>query len=124
MRFQPPIASFARVTLEPIELDGLTLPAGSPVSVCLLFAMRDESVYAAPFKFDIFRSDHPGWHPAFGTGEHRCVGEALARAEFEECLAAITRLAPNTKLLQAPTVRGLNGIRRIDGMRVTMYEGS
>ncbi len=82
--------------------------------------MRDERVYADPFRFDIFRSDHPRWHPAFGTGQHRCLGEALARAELEECLAAIARLAPDTRLLRAPVVRGLNGIRRIDQMRVSM----
>ncbi len=120
LRFEPPIASFARVTLEDIELDGSVLPAGSPVSVCLASAMRDERVYADPFRFDIFRGDHPRWHPAFGTGEHRCLGEALARAELEECLAAIARLAPDTRLLRAPVVRGLNGIRRIDQMRVAM----
>jgi cytochrome P450 len=120
LRFEPPIASFARVALSDIELDGSVLPAGSPVSVCLLSAMRDERVYADPFRFDIFRCDHPRWHPAFGTGQHRCVGEALARAELEECLAAIARLAPDTELVEAPTVRGLNGIRRIDQMRVAM----
>jgi cytochrome P450 family 103 len=118
LRFEPPIASFARVTLKDILLDDMMLPAGVPVSVCLLSAMRDERAYADPFKFDIFRADHPRWHPAFGTGAHRCLGEALARAELEECLAAIARLAPETRLLQAPVVRGLNGIRRIDGMRV------
>jgi cytochrome P450 family 103 len=120
LRFEPPIASFARVALKDIELDGSVLPAGSPVSVCLASAMRDERVYADPFKFDIYRDDHPRWHPAFGTGEHRCVGEALARAELEECLAAIARLAPDTKLVQSPVIRGLNGIRRIDQMRVAM----
>jgi cytochrome P450 family 103 len=120
LRFEPPIASFARVTLEDIELDGMVLPAGAPVSVCLLSAMRDERVYAAPFKFDIFRGDHPRWHPAFGTSEHRCLGEALARAELEECLAALARLAPETKLLRPPVVRGLNGIRRIDQMQVAI----
>ncbi len=120
LRFEPPIASFARVALEDIALDGSVLPAGSAVSVCLASAMRDERVYADPFKFDILRGDHPRWHPAFGTGEHRCVGEALARAELEECLAVIARLAPDTKLLRAPVVRGLNGIRRIDQMWVAM----
>lgn len=120
LRFEPPIASFARVSLVDIELDGAVLPAGSPVSVCLLSAMRDERLFSAPFRFDIFRSDHPRWHAAFGTGEHRCVGEALARAELEECLAAIARHAPKTRLVRAPVVRGLNGIRRIDQMRVAL----
>jgi len=120
LRFEPPIASFARVTLADVELDGSVLPAGSPVSVCLLSAMRDERLFADPFTFDIFRSDHPRWHAAFGTGEHRCVGEALARAELEECLAAIARHAPMTRLVRPPVVRGLNGIRRIDQMRVAV----
>ncbi len=118
LRFEPPIASFARVALTDIDLEGVVLPTGSPVSVCILSAMRDEQVYDAPFTFDIHRTDQPRWHPAFGTGEHRCLGEALARAELEECLATIARLAPDTVLTNAPMVRGLNGIRRIDQMRV------
>ncbi|MEO1264654.1 MAG: cytochrome P450 [Pseudomonadota bacterium] len=120
VRYEPPIGSFARVATVDVDLDGATLPAGSPVSVCLLSAMRDESVYRDPAVFDIARGDHPRWHPAFGIGEHRCLGEALARAELEECLAVIARLAPGIRLTKVPKVRGLNGIRRIDQMWVEM----
>ncbi|MEL6299359.1 MAG: cytochrome P450 [Pseudomonadota bacterium] len=120
VRYEPPIGSFARIATVDVDLDGATLPAGSPVSVCLLSAMRDESVYRDPAVFDIARGDHPRWHPAFGIGEHRCLGEALARAELEECLAVIARLAPGIRLTKVPKVRGLNGIRRIDQMWVEM----
>jgi cytochrome P450 len=44
-------------------------------------ANRDESVFAAPNKFDIGR--YPNQHIAFGIGEHFCLGATLARLELQ-----------------------------------------
>jgi hypothetical protein len=59
---------------------------------------RDESAYVHPDSFDIRRTDQPRLHPIFGSGAHRCIGEALARAELEEALAA---RIPHIRLDQA-----------------------
>ena len=69
-----------------LDIDGYRMPAGTPIAVSLLSALRDPDVYAEPERFDIARTDHPRWHPIFGGGAHRCVGEALAKAEMEETL--------------------------------------
>jgi cytochrome P450 len=58
---------------------------------------------------------------AFGGGAHRCLGEALARIEIEETLAAIARLAPKTRL-DGPIPRLNNeAIRNVDQMRVSFH---
>jgi hypothetical protein len=82
-------------------------------------AMRDESVYDRPNVFDIRRSDQPRLHPIFGAGPHRCIGEALARAELEESLAVLSARIPQLQLDEAPIIKGHTGIRRTDTMCVS-----
>ncbi len=118
LRYEPVVQGLLRVAVKDFEIDDYAVPAGTLVQPSLLSILRDEEVYAEPDRFDITRTDHPRWHPIFGAGPHRCVGEALARAELEETLAAIARLAPKTtltgdfpKLLPHP-------VRQVDQMRV------
>lgn len=118
LRYDSVISGVPRVVVTPFELDGYDFPAGALVSVSLLAAMRDPELYAEPDRFDIFRTDHPRWHPVFGAGAHRCAGEALARAELEEAVAAIARLAPKSALVGKPPELLPGGIRQVDAMQV------
>jgi cytochrome P450 family 103 len=121
LRFEPSVGSTARFSLEPIDLDGKTLPKDAAVSLSLMSAMRDERVYANPDTFDIFRDDGPRIHPVFGGGAHRCLGEALAKAELEESLAALTQRLPQLRLAGAPPIiMGHATIRRIGPMHCTV----
>lgn len=120
LRFDPVVGSLARVATTAVDLHATRIPPGGVFSLSLLGAMRDPSVYAAPDRFDIRRSDHPAYHPAFGGGAHRCLGEALARVELEEALATLAALAPEARLVEAPRLRGLSGVRGISGMRVCL----
>jgi cytochrome P450 len=121
LRFDPAVSGLPRILKNDMELDGHALPAGSIVVLSFLTALRDPEVYARPDEFDITRTDHPRWHLVFGAGPHRCLGEALARAELEETLAVIAREAPNTKLVgDPPRIEGLAGIRRVDRMDVAL----
>ena len=119
MRYEPAVGSFARFTLEEIDLDGWTVPRNRVLSLSMLSAMRDPQLYADPDRFDIERSDHPRRHLIFGAGSHRCLGEALAKAELEEQLAALTARIPQMRLAgDPPIVRGSGGIRSVRNMRV------
>jgi cytochrome P450 len=121
LRFDPAVSGVPRILKQDLELDGYRLPAGSIVVVSFLAALRDGDVYAHPDAFDISRTDHPRWHLVFGAGPHRCLGEALARAELEETLAVIAREAPGTTLIgEPPRIEGLAGIRRVDRMEVAL----
>jgi cytochrome P450 family 103 len=118
LRYQPIVSGIPRVAVADMEIDGYRIPAGTPIAVSLLSALRDPEVYADPERFDITRTDHPRWHPIFGGGAHRCVGEALAKAEMEETLATIARLAPNSALIGDPPKLEPGAIRQVSAMQV------
>ncbi len=124
LRFEPSIGSIARFSLDTIELDGQILPKGAMVALSLMSAMRDERVYRHPDTFDIFRDDGPRIHPVFGGGPHRCLGEALAKAELEESLAVLTQRLSHLRLTgRPPTIIGHAGIRRIEPMHCAVAGG-
>jgi len=117
LRYEPIVSGVPRVAVRDLDIDGYCVPAGVPIAVSLLSALRDPEVYADPETFNIRRDDHPRWHPIFGGGAHRCVGEALAKAEMEETLACIARLAPNTTLVGEFPKLAPGAIRQVGPMQ-------
>jgi len=119
LRYEPAVASFMRVTLEDIDLDGCVVPRGRMVSLSTMAAMRDPAVYSDPDTFDIRRADQLRRHLVFGRSTHRCLGEVLAVVELEEALAALTSRLPDLRFVGAPPlIRGSGGIRTVGDMRV------
>ena len=119
MRFEPSVGSVSRVTREDVDVDGTVIPVGNFVALSTMSAMRDDKAYDRPDTFDIHRTGLPRLHPIFGYGAHRCIGEALARAELEEGLSAITARIPQLGLDVPPTISGHFAVRRADAMRVS-----
>jgi cytochrome P450 family 103 len=119
LRFEPSVGSIGVIPLEPLQIGGLTIPQGMPLGLSTMSAMRDETLYADPDRFDISRKDHPRLHLVFGGGPHRCLGEALARAELEEGLIALTQTWPGLRLA-GPRARmiGAGGIRSVTRLKV------
>jgi len=114
MRFEPAIGSVGRVVTCPTRIDGVELEPGNVLSLSICSAQRDETVYSHAHRFNITRGDHPKWSISFGMGPHRCLGEALARAELEEALIVITQRLPNLNLAGDPAKpKGYSGIRSI-----------
>ncbi|WP_338664097.1 cytochrome P450 [Pararoseomonas sp. SCSIO 73927] len=119
LRYEPSVASVGRVTLEEVVLGGTVIPAGQYLTLSTLSALRDEAVYDRPDLFDMHRADQRRPHMVFGGGPHRCLGEALARAELEESLSALTSRLPGLRLAGPPArVQGHMGIRRLDHLPV------
>lgn len=116
LRFDPVIGSLPRIALQDFELEGVTIPKDAVITPIVPAILRDPAVYASPDQFNIHRTDHPRYHPVFGAGAHRCLGEALARAELEETLAAMATLAPEARLIRAPNLSGVSGARSINSM--------
>ena len=97
----------------------MVIPAYRVLSLSMMSAMRDEALYADPDRFDIRRTDHPRLHLVFGGGPHRCLGEALARAELEEGLIALTQAWPGlTRKGPAVRMTGIGGIRSASSLTV------
>ena len=118
LRVEPVVSGIPRVALNDMEVEGFLIPAGAIIAVSILSVLRDPDVYADPETFNIHRIDQQRWHLAFGAGAHRCAGEALARVELEETLAAIARLAPNTRSAGPNPVLNPGAIRTVDKMMV------
>ena len=124
LRFDPVVGALARIAVTDFELSGTKILDGTFIMPSLLTAMRDPQVYDNPEQFDISRTDHPRYSPAFGGGVHRCLGEALARIELEEAVSAFARYWPAAQLVgPMPRLRGLTGTRGIDGLRVAPNSG-
>ena len=70
------------------EVEGVAIPKGAVIDVCIGSANRDEKRWERSEEFDIFRKRLP--HISFAAGEHTCMGLHLARME--------TRVAVETLL--------------------------
>jgi cytochrome P450 len=96
IRFDAPVPhSTFRYAREPIEIAGVTIPAGAQVIVNLASANRDSCHFAHADTLDVRRAD--GRHLGFGHGIHFCLGAPLARMEG--------RLAFGELLHRFPTLR-------------------
>ena len=103
LRFESSNQLGNRMTTEPVELGGIKLAAGTPVTLCIGAANRDPAQFADPEKLDVGRT--PNRHLAFGTGVHQCAGMALARLEGAIAISRFLARFPGYALNGAP-VRG------------------
>lgn len=91
LRHAPPVHMVLRIAAADIEVAGTTIPKGSKIGMVLAAANRDETKFADPDGFDLFRSDNDtdrafrasADHISFADGRHFCVGNSLAREEVE-----------------------------------------
>jgi cytochrome P450 len=101
LRFDAPVPhSTFRYAVEPIELGGVTIPAGAQVIINLASACRDETQYSQSEELRLDRSDVR--HLAFGHGIHFCLGAPLARMEGHLALGALIARFPELKLAVPP----------------------
>lgn len=96
LRWETSLISVGRTPKADTEICGLSIPAGSSVTVSLGAANRDESRWDRPDEFDIFRERKP--HIAFGHGPHTCIGMHLARMETQVALTTLLDRLPNLRL--------------------------
>jgi cytochrome P450 len=92
-----------RMTVEQVELGGVMMPPGTPITLCIGAANRDPAQFEDPERFDIGRT--PNRHLAFATGAHQCAGMALARLEGAIAISRFLARFPNYLLAGEP-VRG------------------
>jgi cytochrome P450 len=107
MRIEPPTQYLYRLCVADTEVDGVTIPAGSPIAVCLASANRDERVYDDP---EVFRPGRRAPHLAFGHGVHLCLGMHLARMETMIALEGLLERMPNLRRdpdAEPPRMRGI-----------------
>ncbi|MEM7115895.1 MAG: cytochrome P450 [Chloroflexota bacterium] len=111
LRWWTPVMTFRRTATATCTIAGQTIQAGDKVVVSFSSGNRDETVFAEPEKFDIYRSPNP--HLSFGYGPHYCIGAHLARVQmraiFSESLTQMgtIKLAGEIEFLQSNFQRGV-----------------
>jgi cytochrome P450 len=102
VRFLTPLetAPALRFATEPVDVGGVTIPAGSVVQVVLGSANRDPHRFPDADRLQIDRADNG--HVAFGHGLHFCPGAGLARLEAEIAFAGLLSRFPALALAVPP----------------------
>jgi cytochrome P450 len=111
LRFRSTATGFSRLALEDVELFGERFPAGTSIIASLWSANRDPAEFPRPDEFAV-DENRVGVQLAFGQGAHHCLGAALARAELQESLIALSRRMCCPKLEPGATFLppiGING---------------
>jgi cytochrome P450 len=103
LRFESSNQLGNRMTTERIDLGGIAMAAGTPLTLCIGAANRDPRQFADPERLDIGRT--PNRHLAFATGAHQCAGMALARLEGAIAISRFLARFPDYRLNGTP-VRG------------------
>jgi cytochrome P450 len=94
------VTVFARTALEDVEIDGMTIHAGTSVAVSPVAANRDPAHWGGDAEeFDVER-DAFG-HLGFGYGIHGCIGQQVARVEIREAITALLEAFPSLQLVSA-----------------------
>lgn len=96
VRWRPTDPTFARLTTADVEVEGVVIPAGCRVDVCLGAANRDPSRWDDPDRYDIRRK--PQNHLGFAMGPHQCLGMNVARQEMVSALNGLMDRFPNLRL--------------------------
>ncbi|WP_306319149.1 MULTISPECIES: cytochrome P450 [unclassified Streptomyces] len=96
LRYLSVAKSFMRTALEDVELDGVTVEAGTTVVISYHAANRDPERFDDPHTLDIRRKGTS--HLAFGHGIHQCLGQQLARVEMRVALPALLDRFPTLRL--------------------------
>ena len=90
LRYRSAVTGVGRRVSEPVTVDGERLEPGEQVFLSIWSADHDEAAYPRPEAIEPGQAaENP--HLAFGHGAHHCLGAALARAELQEALTALTR---------------------------------
>lgn len=116
LRFDPPVQMTRRITMEPFEASGTTIPPGEFVMAMTASANRDPKRWGDDAdQFDIGR-DGANHHLAFGSGIHHCLGAALARLEGQVALGTLATRFPDLALDGDPTPNHRIVLRGLDAL--------
>ena len=100
LRFESSNQLGNRRALQATQVNGVDLPAGALVTLCIGAANRDPAVYDNPEQLDLRRTGNK--HLAFGFGVHQCAGLSLARLEGRIAIGQFLRRFPEYRLTRDP----------------------
>jgi cytochrome P450 len=105
LRLHPPVWNMARTVRGETAVRGAALCPGEKVMLVYGGANRDPDKFENPDAFDLDRAGITQ-HLTFGSGRHRCIGEALARLELRLTLNHVLDTLPDIELDGEPVFGG------------------
>ncbi len=90
MRYLGAVRATVRVASCDLVYRDVLFPAGTVVTTHLAASNRDPAEFTGPERFDLL-AERSAEQLTFGSGIHRCLGAALARAELQEALVVLAR---------------------------------
>jgi cytochrome P450 len=115
IRMEAPFQVTYRTTRGPTELAGFALEGDAKIGVFLGAAGRDPRRWENADRFDLTRRS-AGVHLSFGTADHACIGQMLARLEAEALLAEMVSRIETIELAGEPIFRPMNQLRTLDSL--------
>ena len=118
VRLEGPVQALLRETAEEVELHGVTIPAGSVVSIRFGAGNRDERHFTRSDEVDLDR-ERPRGHLGYGLGAHVCMGAPLARRELYFGVKAVierfesVRLTPDANSFEYEPSYFLRGLKEL-----------
>lgn len=100
LRYTAVLPILTRAALEDIEIDGLLIKAGDPITISTAAANRDPDKFGLPDDLDLSRSARG--HVSFGHGVHQCVAQQLARVQLQVAFPALVKRFPTLRLAVEP----------------------
>jgi cytochrome P450 len=97
VRLETPLPFIGRFTTRDVTIADVTIPAGSPVRLCLASANLGDSAESSVTVSEDGKI-RPKQHRSFGGGIHRCLGKTLARMELNVVVAEWLRAIPDFEL--------------------------
>lgn len=120
LRYDSPVQISRRITLEPIQVGGHDVAAGTFVLTSLGSANRDPAVFGPTAdQLDLRRAD-AARHLAFGSGTHHCLGASLARMEGTIAITRLIRRFPELQAMSAPAWNGRLVLRGMDSLQLSL----
>ncbi|SDK28788.1 cytochrome P450 family protein [Nonomuraea jiangxiensis] len=114
----PGLLTIPRFPSEDVEIGGVIIPKGEPVTAAIAAANRDPRVFADPDRLDLSRE--PAGHLGFAHGPHFCVGASLARVETGIALGTLLRRFPGLALAGEARQNPDPGMWRLPSLPVTL----
>lgn len=115
LRIDDPFVSSRRATTCPLEIGGVSVPAGGRLRLDWTSANRDASVFDDPDAFEPVAN--AGHNLVYGTGAHVCPGRGLATTELcilvQELLSATARIEPDPDAGPVRSTPPLGGYERV-----------
>ena len=87
---------FPRLCTQDAEVEGVLVPVGVRVDMCLGAANHDPDKFKDPEKYDIYRDK--SHQMGFGFGPHRCLGMDVARQEMIVAISGLMDRFPKMRL--------------------------